>query len=93
LVAARFSLLGAKSTVHPIESKHAMETHMDLLNSFFAFNALATASALVAFATMREPITAHVETAKAKLADVNVAGLGGAATSLVLLASVAHLFQ
>jgi uncharacterized protein YccT (UPF0319 family) len=70
-----------------------METQMDLLNSFFAFNALATAAALVAFATMREPIAAQLSNAKAKLSNVNVAGLGGAATSLVLLASVAHLFQ
>jgi hypothetical protein len=93
LVAARFSLFDAKSTVHSIETKHAMETYMDLLNSFFAFNALATASALVAFATMREPIAAHIDNTKAKFANANLAGLGGAATSLVLLASVAHLFQ
>jgi hypothetical protein len=66
---------------------------MDYLNAFLAFNATATAIALVAFATMREPIAASIEKAKAKMSDINVAGLGGAATSLVLLASVAHLFQ
>jgi hypothetical protein len=66
---------------------------MDYLNAFLAFNASATALALLAFATMREPIAASLEKAKSKFSDVNVAGLGGAATSLVLLASVAHLFQ
>jgi hypothetical protein len=70
-----------------------METTMDFLNAFLLFNVTATALALVAFATMRESIATTIDKAKTKLSDVNVAGLGGAATSMVLLAGFAHLFQ
>jgi hypothetical protein len=70
-----------------------LETNMDYLNTFLAFNACATAITLIAFATMRESIASTINNVKSKLSDINVAGLGGAATSLVLLASVAHLFQ
>lgn len=66
---------------------------MDLLSAFLIFNVTATALALIAFATMRESIAGSLKGAKAKLSSINVAGLGGAVTSVVLLGSVAHLFQ
>ncbi len=66
---------------------------MDLLNTFLAFNVAATAATLIAFFAMREPIAAYADTVKTKLASFNIAGTAGAATSLVLMASVVNLFQ
>jgi hypothetical protein len=65
---------------------------MDLLNTFLAFNLIATALSLVAFFAMREPIATYAATAKEKFARFNAAGAAGAATSFVLIASVANLF-
>jgi hypothetical protein len=70
-----------------------LETNIDLLNTFLAFNVAASALTLIAFAAMREPASDGLKKAKAKLSAAHIAGMGGAATSLVLLASVAHLFQ
>lgn len=66
---------------------------MDLLNTFFLFNLTATVALLVGFFFMRENIAATVENTKAKIAEFNMAGAAGAATSMVLLASVAVLFR
>jgi CDP-diacylglycerol pyrophosphatase len=65
---------------------------MDFLNTFLAFNVAATALTLVAFFAMREPIAAYATAAKEKFASFNVAGATGAATSFVLMATVANLF-
>jgi hypothetical protein len=66
---------------------------MDPLSAFLIFNVSATAVALIAFATMRESIAHSINGAKSKFSSMNVAGLGGAVTSVVLLGSIAHLFQ
>jgi hypothetical protein len=66
---------------------------MDPFSAFLIFNVTATAVALIAFATMRESIAHSIKGAKSKFSTINVAGMGGAVTSVVLLGSVAHLFQ
>lgn len=66
---------------------------MDLLNTFLIFNLTATVLVLAGFFSMRENVATTVATAKAKLADFNIAGAAGAATSLMLLTSVAVLFR
>jgi hypothetical protein len=80
---------------------HSIETYtpthgannMDILNTFLALNVAASALTLVAFFAMREPIAAFATTVKTKFASFNAAGTAGAATSLVLMASVVNLFQ
>ena len=62
---------------------------MDLLNTFFIFNLTATLAVLTGFFLMRENIVATVANAKAKAVHFNMAGAAGAATSMVLLTSVA----
>jgi hypothetical protein len=93
-VALRFTTIQRIHKVHSIETNHTNSgaNHMDFFNTFLAFNVAATALTLVAFFAMREPIAAYAETAKEKFANFNVAGTAGAATSFVLLASVANLF-
>ena len=66
---------------------------MDVLNTFFVFNLTATIAALAGFFLMRENVAATVANAKAKVATFNMAGAAGAATSMVLLTSVAALFR
>lgn len=68
---------------------------MDMLNTFFVFNFSATIAALAALFLMRESVAATVAqvTARAKVSGFNLAGATGAATSMVLLASVAVLFR
>ena len=66
---------------------------MDLLNTFFLFNLTATIALLVGFFFTRENIAATVENTKAKITDFNMAGAAGAATSMMLLASIAVLFR
>ena len=66
---------------------------MDLLNTFFLFNLTATIALLVGFFFMRENIVASVANAEAKFTDFNMAGAAGAATSMMLLASIAVLFR
>jgi hypothetical protein len=66
---------------------------MDLLNAFFLFNLSATLAVLAGFFLMRENVAATVANAKAKISDFNMAGAAGAATSMVLLTSIAVLFR
>ena len=66
---------------------------MDLLNTFFVFNLTATIALLVGFFFTRENNAAMVENAKAKITGFNMAGAAGAATSMMLLASIAVLFR
>ena len=66
---------------------------MDLLDTFFLFNLTATIALLVGFFFTRENIAATVENTKAKITDFNMAGAAGAATSMMLLASIAVLFR
>lgn len=66
---------------------------MDALNTFFVFNISASIAVLFAFFLMRDGVAASVEGLRARLSNFNVAGIGGAATSMVLLASVASLFR
>jgi hypothetical protein len=65
---------------------------MDLLNTFFVFNLSATAAALIAFSFMPEGAAASASNIGKRFANFNLAGAAGAATSMVLLASVATLF-
>ena len=65
---------------------------MDLLNTFFVFNLTATIALLGGFFFTRESIAATASNAKAKTTNFNMAGAAGAATSLLLLTSVAVLF-
>jgi hypothetical protein len=67
--------------------------NMDILNAFFVFNTVATVATLAAFFAMRESVAEGLGAIKAKAGTLNFAGAAGAATSLVVLASVAHLFQ
>jgi len=69
------------------------DTEMDALNTFFVFNISASIVVMIAFLTMRDGVAAGVENLKARVSSFNFAGAGGAATSLVLLASVASLFR
>ena len=66
---------------------------MDLLNTFFIFNLTATIALLAGFFFSRENIAATVSNAKSKVSDFNMAGAAGAATSMMLLTSVAVLFR
>ena len=66
---------------------------MDLLNTFFLFNLTATIALLVGFFFTRENIASNVENTKAQVAEFNIAGAAGAATSMMLLASIAALFR
>jgi hypothetical protein len=66
---------------------------MDLLNTFFVFNLTATIALLAGFFFTRENNAATVAKAKATITNFNMAGAAGAATSMVLLTSVAVLFR
>ncbi len=66
---------------------------MDLLNTFLLFNITATIAVLVMFLLMRENVAAALLNGKVYAARFNVAGAAGAATSMVLLTSVAALFR
>ena len=66
---------------------------MDLLNTFFLFNLTATIALLVGFFFTRENIASTVENTKAHFAEFSIAGAAGAATSMMLLASIAVLFR
>jgi hypothetical protein len=66
---------------------------MDLLNTFFVFNLTATIAVLGGFFFMRENMATNVANAKAKVSEFNMAGAAGAATSLMLLTSIAVLFR
>ena len=66
---------------------------MDLLNTFFLFNLTATIALLVGFFFTRENIASNVENTKAQVAELSMAGAAGAATSMMLLASIAVLFR
>lgn len=66
---------------------------MDLLNTFLIFNITATIAALTAFFMMRENVAVAWHNSKASAGRFNVVGAAGAATSMVLLSSVAVLFR
>lgn len=66
---------------------------MDALNTFFVFNITATIAVLVGFFMMRESVATTVAGIGQRIARFNVAGAAGAATSMVMLASVATLFR
>ena len=66
---------------------------MDLLNTFLIFNITATIAVLAAFFMMRENVAVAWHSSKAYAGRFNVAGAAGAATSMVLLTSVAVLFR
>jgi hypothetical protein len=66
---------------------------MDALNTFFVFNISASIAVLVGFLLLREDVVSNAGKMKARLSGLNFAGFGGAATSMVLLASVASLFR
>ena len=66
---------------------------MDVLNTFFIFNFTASIAVLAGFFLMRESASAAVSSIGKRVAAFNFAGVAGAATSMVLLASVAVLFR
>jgi hypothetical protein len=69
---------------------------MDILNTFFAMNLIATAAVLLGFFFLRDSVTQAAKRASARAAGLTLAmpaGLAGAATSMVLLTSVAALFR
>ena len=68
---------------------------MDLLNTFFLFNLTASIAVLVAFFLLRDEVSAAFASFRGKTRAMrfNLAGAAGAATSLVLLTSVAALFR
>jgi hypothetical protein len=66
---------------------------MDALNTFFVFNITASIAVLVAFFMMRDGVSAAANRIGERVASFNFAGAAGAATSMVLLASVATLFR
>lgn len=66
---------------------------MDLLNTFFIFNLTATIAVLAGFFAMRDGVAGVVADVKAKAFGFNVAGAVGAASSMVMLTSVAALFR
>jgi hypothetical protein len=96
-VASLLAIAMAANTVHSIKtrrtSRHTWRTLMDLLNTFFVFNLTATAAVLLGFFLMRDSAAITAATVKAKLNHFNAAGAAGAATSMVLLSSVAVLFR
>ena len=73
--------------------RHLLETLMDLLNAFFVFNLTATVAMVIAFCLTRDGTVASASKSGKRFADLSLAGATGAATSMVLLASVATLFQ
>jgi hypothetical protein len=83
--------------VHAIATRrsvrHTKETLMDLLNAFFVFNLTATVAMVIGFCFVRDGTVAAASNIGKRFANFNVAGASGAATSMVLLASVATLFQ
>ncbi len=66
---------------------------MDLLNAFFVFNLTATVAMVVAFVVTRDSAVGAASSVGKQFAHFNVAGASGAAASMVLLTSVATLFQ
>jgi hypothetical protein len=66
---------------------------MDIFNAFLLFNLGATVLVLIGFASMRDTVSEGFGAVKSKLEGLNFAGTAGAATSVVVLASVANLFQ
>jgi hypothetical protein len=66
---------------------------MDILNAFFLFNIVASITILIGFFSMRESVNAGFNAAKARVSSAQLGGVAGAATSMAILASVAHLFQ
>lgn len=66
---------------------------MDALNTFFVFNITATIAVLLGFFMMRDDVAAAVSGVGKRIASFNFAGAAGAATSMVVLASVATLFR
>lgn len=66
---------------------------MDLFNAFLLFNLSATVLVLIGFALLRENVSEGFGAVMSKLRGFNFAGAAGAATSLVVLTSVANLFQ
>lgn len=66
---------------------------MDALNTFFVFNITATIAVMIGFFMMRENVAATVTGIRQRVANFNFAGAAGAATSMVVLASVATLFR
>jgi hypothetical protein len=100
-IARQFRQRKAASIVQSIETSRAphdttrqpWRTPMDLLNTFFVFNLTATIAVLVGFFMMRDGIAVVVADVKAKASGFNVAGAAGAATSMVMLTSVAALFR
>ena len=66
---------------------------MDLLHTFFVFNLTATIAVLAAFFFMRDSATVTASNIGKRFSNFNVAGATGAATSMVLLASIATLFR
>ncbi len=97
LIARLFCCFRVASNVHFIATRrtlrHTRETLMDLLTAFFAFNLTGTLAVLVAFCFMGDSAVGSPSSIGKRFADFNFAGAMGAATSMVLLASVATLFR
>lgn len=66
---------------------------MDILNTFFVFNIVACIAVLIGFFSFRDSVGAGIARARDGIARFNVAGAAGAATSMVVMASVATLFR
>lgn len=66
---------------------------MDALNTFFVFNLVASIVVLAGFFMLRENVAETAGRMGKQMARFNLAGVTGAATSVVMLASVAALFQ
>ena len=66
---------------------------MDALNTFFVFNITASIVVLAGFFMMRDSVATTLAGVKRGITSFNVAGAAGAATSMVVLASVATLFR
>jgi hypothetical protein len=98
IIARLFAPILLSPNVHSIDARTAYrstnrEIEMDVLNTFLVFNITASIAVLLGFFMMRDSVAATVTGLKARAASFNVAGAAGAATSMVVLASVATLFR
>ena len=66
---------------------------MDILNTFFVFNIVACIAVLIGFFSFRDSVGAGIARVCDGVANFNLGGAAGAATSLVVMASVANLFR
>jgi uncharacterized membrane protein HdeD (DUF308 family) len=66
---------------------------MDMINTFFVVNLTASIAVLIAFFAMRDSVNDGFAAVKTRISNGQWSGVAGAATSMVLLAGVANLFQ